>query len=256
MSTLSLFPFTEGARGLQAQLWGGIPRAAALTDPRHGTFVYSDFDNFFDTEATVTALNSSTGEAFDKVAGTKGKRRLTATTGADHRGVQVLLPAIGSFQPADGRVICIEFGLDLRLCSTFFIGFIEDGATVFSAASALPTDKDYIGLYRVDGGVVKLVTHKEASTDVDDEVQILAADYYHKESTAQTEETRIGIKIVGLDSIYVVIDEQGYRSATETLSGLAIPDAVLTPALAAARGATQDEATVVIDADYYAAYSS
>lgn len=259
MSTLSLFPFTNavgGARGLQASLWGNIPRDAAQSDPRHGTFVYSDFDNFFDAEATVTALNSATGESFNKVAATKGKRRLTATTAADDRGVQVFLPAIGSFQPAAGRVICLELGLDLRLCSTFFIGLMEDGATVFDAASLLPTNKDYIGFYRFDGGAVKLVAHKEAGTDIDDEVEILAADYYHKEATAQDEETRIGLKVVGLSKVYAVIDEKGYLSKTDTISSTAIPDGVLTPVLAAARGETQDEATVVIDGDYYAAYSS
>jgi hypothetical protein len=258
MPTLSIFPFTQDqvTRGLQAGLWDNVPFEAAKSNPQYGTFEYSDFDNFFDTEATVTALNSGASESFDKVAATKGKRRLTATTAADHRGVQVLLPAIGSFQPAAGRTIVLDLGLDLRLCSTFFIGLIEDGATIFDASSVLPTNKDYIGFYRLDGGVVKFVSHKEGSPDVDDEVDLLAATYYHAESTAQDEITRIGLRISGLDKVRASIDNVGFRALMDTISGTSIPDGVLTPAFAIARGETQDEATVVLDADYYGVYSS
>jgi len=256
MSVISLFPFTTPDRGLQSALWDNVPYSVAANSPLAGAFTYSDFDNFFDTEATVTALNSATGESFDKVAATKGKRRLTATTGADDRGVQVLLPAIGSFQPAAGRTIVLDLGLDLRLCSTFFIGLMEDGATVFDAASALPTNKDYIGFYRFDGGVVKLVSHKEGSPDVDDEVEVLAATYYHKETTAQDEVTRLGLKISGLDRVTAAIDNVGLWQKTQNISGTSIPDGVLTPCLAIARGETQDEATVVLDADYYGAFSN
>jgi hypothetical protein len=237
-------------------LWDNVPFEGAKSNPQYGAFTYSDFDNFFDVEATVTALNSATGESFNKVAATKGKRRLTATTAADDRGAQVFLPAIGSFQPAGGRTIVLDLGLDLRLCSTFFIGLMEDGATVLAADSTLPTDKDYIGFYRFDGGVVKFVSHKEGSPDVDDEVDLLAATYYHKEQTAQDEITRIGLRISGLDKVRAAIDNVGFRSLMDTISASSIPDGVLTPVLAIARGETQDEATVVLDADYYGVYSS
>ena len=258
MSVNSLFPFTTGVtRGLQSALWDNVPFEPAQSNPEYGSFFYSDINNYFDVESSVTALNSGASESFTKIAGSKGKRRLTATTDTDHKGVQVLLPDIGSFQPAAGRQIVVDFGVNLRLCSTFFIGLVEDGITILSASSALPTNKDFIGFYRLNGGAVQFLNHKEDSPDVDDSISaLLAATYYHKESTAQDEVTRLGFKIDRLNRVYIAVDNVGYESDANTLSSSSIPDAALTPGIAIARGADQDEASVVLDVDYIAAFSS
>lgn len=253
MSFLTRFPSpTSQTRGDMATLWKSANDRAAMGDGTYGSVFEMDFHVLPTTGVVaVTALNSASAEGFAKIAGQYGSASLIATTAADHRGAQVYIPTLGSFtNDANGQLI-FQADVNLFQCSTFFIGLMETGGTVFDASSALPTDLDYMGFYRLDGGVVSFVSNFDSGTDVTDTVTVLAADYYHKETAGESEPTRLGFAVSNDKLRRLVVDDVAYKSAIDAFTNTALPAATigLSPVFAAARGATQDETAVRLDVD-------
>lgn len=257
MATLSKFPFGGTDPAKSPAIWEGVLDEAARSDPRYGNYWETHFNAIADDQVTVTALNSGASEGFAKLASAGGVRSLVATTAADHRGAQVLIPALGSFQVTDGGVLAIEFTVDLFRCSTFFIGLVEDGLTILDASSDLPTNASYVGFSRKNGGVVNFTARDDdGGGDTTDTEQVLAADYYHKLAAGESEPTRLGFKIHGGNNLVIAVDGTPYKTPADDFDLSALPSGeVLTIGLAAARGEDQDEDDVRLDADFVAVYN-
>lgn len=252
MSFLTRFPTpATQTRGDMATLWKGANDRAAQGDGSHGSVFEMDFHVLPSGIVTVTALNSATAEGFDKIAGQYGIASLVATTGADHRGAQVEFDTVGSFlNDANGELI-VQFDVNLFRCSTFFLGLFETGATVFDASSALPTNIDFMGFYRLNGGAVNFVSNFDAGTDVTDTVEVLASDYYHAEAAGESEPTRLGFAVSNDKLRRLVVDDVAYKAAVDAYTNTALPSTSinLLPVIAIARGASQDETDVRLDVD-------
>lgn len=258
--TLSLFPFTDSSstekstgRGKSPAIWEGVPFAAAKLDPRFGFYKDEDFDGIGvdEDEFTVTALNSGASEGFAKLAQAHGVYSLVATTSADHRGAQVQVPGLGSFDPTNDNIVAVEFVVDLFRCSTFFIGLSGNTTSFFDASSVPPDDVDYIGFYRLNGGATSFVVHNEESTDVDDSAELVSASYWQAEAAGASTPARLGFKFNSSKVFAITVDGVPYKTDALSLGNTACPEAPLTLTLAIARGADVDEADVRLDIDLF-----
>jgi hypothetical protein len=182
---------------------------------------------------------------------------LTATTDADHKGAQAAFPPVGDIVLHDTNRTIYEALVNLRKCSTFFVGLFETGEAVFGTTSAIP-DKGYVGFRRVNGGDVLFVVHKTGVTEQTVSV-IPAADLSTPtgSNAAADEPYKLGFAVNGHRTIDICVNGviKAAEQATLAVSSATLPATVLTRVVAALRGATADESAVRLDIDWQASYA-
>lgn len=264
----------DPVRDLSSECWRGL--LEKFGDPTLGNLRDDDFktpaSNTTDASADEgwfiqDAAAGGTVESFVSVAGKpEGVRRLSATTGTDHFGIEahrgktatnlgdVVLPTHTS-NPKSTVAFHARVGLDLA--DTYFVGLTEPIVEFLSATSTLPATSDYIGFSRTDAGDLKFVCANDnnGGTAVTDEVTILAAADIPDASGVMA---KLEFRVNADNTVEIYVDDVRYLKDTSGDLIVIDPDALpiesLTPKLAILRGATADLATVTMDVDRVTTY--
>jgi hypothetical protein len=264
-----------------ADLWRGVLEKYAA-DPEWGYYYEDDCQLVRAAAAVAGAVlpdsqwwfaagaAGGTGTVASVAGSPEGLLRVAATTGTDHFGFElhkgltattlgrIVLPTHG-VNP-QGTVVT-EARIDGTLTGTFFIGLAEAIANVLSATGTLPTDSDYIGIYRLNGGDVQLVAANDnaGGTAVLDAVTIMTDADFSALVTAG-DPIKFGIRVNADNKVEVSINGSRIRANTSgeplEINALALPIESLTERVAVLRGADTDEATLTVDVDYFDTYVS
>lgn len=259
----------NAGREKTAGLWGRNLEKY-VDDPEVGSLYFEDFHTPFASPgdaAVATAVGwfiqdaaaGGTSESFTNVASPDGVARLGATTGTDHFGIEAhrgsTSTSLGSVElptsttDARGDVI-YETRVDLGGADQYFIGLTEPIVEFLSATSTLPDDSDYIGFFRSDAGDLTFVTRNDndGGTAVEDSVTILAA------ADIPTDMFKLGFRVNRDQTVQIFVDNVYYKTESEGIDPLSLPEEILTQKYAITRGATGDLADVDIDIDWVATY--
>lgn len=266
----------DPGREHSADLWRGILEKYAA-DPELG-FYYGDDCQLARAAAAVAGAvlpdsqwwfaagaAGGTGSVASVAGYPEGLMRVSATTGTDHFGFELhkgltattlgRIPLPTHATLARGTVVT-EARIDGSLTGTFFIGLAEAIANVLSATGTLPTDSDYIGIYRLNGGDVQLVSANDnaGGTAVTDAVTIMSDADFSALVTAG-DPIKFGIRVNADNTVEVAINGSRIRATTAgvplEINALALPIESLTERVAVLRGADTDEATLEVDVDYF-----
>lgn len=176
---------TYNFREKSAVVWGEALDNENAIDFSNGSRYFKDFESIADAPAVGTATGemsvkdldtNATSEACVKAkpAATTAERaqhgwvRASATTGADLRGIQVNFPEIGDLTLKADKTTRVEFSVNLRKGSNYFVGCGESAAAIMSDSVTM-ADKDFIGFRRLEAssvaGPLVFVTHKTGVTE-------------------------------------------------------------------------------------------
>lgn len=205
------------------------------------------------TDESMASLNSGEDAA-------DGVVRLSATTGTDWFGISaarvnkvVRMPTATVGERGD---VCFEYRADVSASDHYFIGLAEETEEFLGATGDLPTDSDYIGFFRSDGGdlLFVLANDNNGGTAVTDSVTILT----DAEITALTGWIKFGFRVNQDGSVEISINSEQIKYDTSDvlieIDEDAIPIEALNEIVETQRGATGDLATVAIDLDFVGCY--
>lgn len=223
-------------------------------------------DGWFLSEAGTTG---ATSEDLSTTTNSDGVLQVSGTTGTDLQGVQasagetatqgenIVLPSHAS--DPKGDVVCEgRFYLNDQANDTFFIGLAEpSGAanTLLLNDNTLSLALDYIGFYRIDGGAINFVVRNDndGGTAVSESHEIISA-----ANSTEDDWASLGFRVnadksveIWVDGTRVKVDTSGTKIA---VSDTALPIENLTRVFAACRGATNDNAAVSLQADFFDCY--
>lgn len=261
----------DTGRGLTAALWRGALRTYLDGNPEYGTRIYDDFvqprANATDASANngwfiQDAAAGGTNEAFTSIASPDGVAQLSASTGTDHFGIEAHL---GESATTAGMInlptattdprgnVIVEFRVNLTDQKSFFIGLTEPIVEFLSSTSTLPTDSDYAGFFRSDGGALKLVcaNDNDGGTAVTDEYELLTAAEMDALEDASDNWFRLAVRFNKDGSVESAVNGTWYSADKMGILETALPEEALTLKLALTRGATDDQATVELPIDRY-----
>lgn len=272
MSNYVRYSKSTPGRELTPGLWSKKLEAWA-NDPSVGTFRFEDFerDRVNVTDASTElgwwlqdAAAGGTVESFVSVAGSIGLARLSATTGTDHFGIEAHFGAtattLGIIElpthstAAKGDVV-FEVRVNIDDAQQWFIGLTEPIVDFLGATSALPTNSDYIGFFRSDGGALRLVCANDnnGGTAVTFDATLLTA---AQTTTLQaTGYIKLGFCVRRDGGLDIYVNGVPYtKVAAATVNSLAFPIETLTYKLGLYRDATGDNATVGATFDWVASF--
>lgn len=207
------------------------------------------------TDTNFSSLNSGEDTA-------DGVVRLLATTGTDWFGASaartnkpVRMPTATVGERGD---VVFEYRVDVSASDHWFIGLAEEVAEFLGATGALPTDSDYMGFLRTDGGAVTFVMANDnnGGTAVTDSVEVLT----DAEITALTGWIKFGFRVNQDGGVEISINSEPVKYDTSDnlieLDEDAIPIEALNEIVESQRGATGDLASVALDIDFAACFVS
>lgn len=263
-------------RGLTASLWQQSLQRYVSNDPRYGIRIQDDFTatrtnttdashelNWFlqDANAGGTSESFISGAAADGTAAVPdGVAILSVTTGTDEHGIEVHYGATSTTQgiialpthstDPRGRVV-YETRVDLNVVDQFFIGLTEPIVEFLSATSTLPTNSDYIGFYRLDGGILQFVTGNDnnGGTAVIDSANLITAAAMDTLEAGDDNFFKMGFAVNDDDTVDIVVNGVWYGTLAKTINSLALPIELLTPKYAITRGTTGNLATLDLPID-------
>lgn len=275
---------TYNFREKAACVWGSALDNENAIDFSHGSRYFKDFESIADAPAVGTATGemsvkdldgSATSEACVKsvpltttaARAQHGWVRASAATAADNRGIQVSFPEVGDLTPTANKAIRVEYSLNLRKGSDWFVG-LGESATAIMTASDTMADKDFIGFRRLGGGLT-FVTHKtgvtEQSVTILTEAQLdLLATGLSSSSLASAAEVDLPLNIgfaFQLGSIISIgVNGVSYPASVTTLNAAnattaCIPTKTMTRTICVGRDDTDDEATVALEIDWLESFN-
>lgn len=176
---------TYNFREKAACVWGSALDNTNAINFSEGSRYFKDFESIADAPAVGTATgemsvkdleSNATSEACVKVkpATTTAERaqhgwvRASAVTAADLRGIQVNFPEIGDLTLKASKNTAVEFSVNLRKGSSWFVGCGESAAAIMTDSITM-ANKDFIGFRRLEAssvaGPLVFVTHKTGVTE-------------------------------------------------------------------------------------------
>lgn len=263
-------PATAG-REKTAGLWANSLEAYE-SDPSIGQYKFEDFEvyraNTTDASAVLDwfiqdATAGGTVENFTSIAGVDGLITLSADTGTDwfgieaHRGgtsttlATIVLPSHSTLARGD---VVVEYYIKIDDCDHWFLGLSEPIVEFLGATGALPTNSDYIGFFREDGGIVYFVSANDnaGGTGVVNKIAILTA---AQATTLQAAGYfKIGFRANRDLGVSVFVENVSKHVEIATFDTDGLPIETLTHKIALLRGATGDNTTVAATVDWVAEF--
>lgn len=260
-------------RAVSADLWRNLRDKFILggDDAQLGVAEFYDFVHLSPNTTDASTLEGwklqdaaagGTNESFVSAADPDGIGVVSATTGTDWFGISIArinkninLASHGTNPRGDSA---FGYRLSLDAVDTYFVGLGEETEEFLSTTGTLPTDTDYIGFYRLDGGNLLFVAANDnngGTAVLYSVIVMLAADIPDASAEFTKLEWRVNKDLTVEISVGGTIRKLDTSGNPILVNPLALPIETLTTIVETQRGATGDLATVDIPIDWYARVS-
>lgn len=267
---------TDNGRNKTASLWQGSLDNYVPGNPNYGLLIDDDFKtprvNTSDASHELgwfiqDAAAGGTSESFITTNHPDGEANLSAATGTDHFGIEAHYGASATTQGvvslptatsnSRGRVV-YETRINIKNMDNFFIGLTEPIVEFLSATGTLPTNSDYIGFYRADGGalVFSVANDNSGGTAVTDTFTVQTQAQMVALEDASSNYVKLGFAVNPDNSVEVVFNGTYYSHNTVDISSTALPIEALTAKYAVTRGATDDLTAVSFVIDWISVFGA